>query len=65
MKGQDTEAAIEYLKAVIADAPVFCFQNGVRSEEIAAQYFSRVYGLMVRVGAVYLEDGEVIARRIE
>lgn len=63
MKGQDTEAAIKDLKAVTADIPVFCFQNGVRNEEIAARYFSRVYGVMVRVGAVYLEDGEVIARR--
>jgi len=63
MKGQDTEAAIEDLKAVTADVPVLCFQNGVRNEEIAARYFTRVYGVMVRVGAVYLEDGEVIARR--
>ena len=63
VKGQDTEAALKDLKAVTDDVPVFCFQNGVRNEEIAVGYFSRVYGVMVRVGAVYLEDGEVIARR--
>ena len=63
MKGQDTGAALQNLKAVIADIPVFCFQNGVRNEEIAAEYFARVYGVMVRVGAVYLTDGEVVARR--
>lgn len=63
MKGQDTEAAMKDLKAVVNDVPVFCFQNGVRNEEIATRYFSRVYGVMVRVGAVYLTDGEVIARR--
>ena len=63
MKGQNTEAALKDLKAVTNDVPVFCFQNGVRNEEIAARYFSRIYGVMVRVGAVYLEDGEVIARR--
>jgi len=63
MKGQDTEAALKDLKTVINDVPVFCFQNGVRNEEVAAQYFSRIYGAMVRVGAVYLKDGEVIARR--
>ena len=63
MKGQDTEGAVLDLSAVTRDVPVFCFQNGVRNEEIAAQYFSKVYGVMVRVGAVYLTDGEVIARR--
>ena len=63
MKGQDTEAALKDLKSVIDDIPIFCFQNGIRNEVIATQYFSRVYGVMVRVGAVYLEDGEVIARR--
>jgi 2-dehydropantoate 2-reductase len=63
MKGQDTEGALRDLRAVIEDVPIFCFQNGVRNEEIAAQYFSKVYGVMVRVGAVYLKDGEVTARR--
>ncbi len=63
MKGQDTETALQELKKHTADVPVFCFQNGVRNEEIAARYFPRVYGAMVRVGAVYLADGEVIARR--
>jgi 2-dehydropantoate 2-reductase len=63
MKSQDTEDALKDLKAMIDDVPIFCFQNGVRNEEIASRYFSRVYGVMVRVGAVYLKDGEVIARR--
>jgi 2-dehydropantoate 2-reductase len=63
MKGQDTEQALQDLKKKTADVPVICFQNGVRNEEIAARYFPRVYGAMVRVGAVYLTDGEVIARR--
>ena len=40
MKGQDTETALQNLKAVIADIPVYCFQNGVRNEEIAAKYFT-------------------------
>lgn len=63
MKGQNTEDALHDLQAVVKDVPVFCFQNGVRNEETAVQYFPRVYGVMVRVGAAYLEDGEVIARR--
>jgi 2-dehydropantoate 2-reductase len=63
MKGQDTEGALKDLKKTAQDVPIFCFQNGVRNEETAALYFTRVYGAMVRVGAVYLKDGEVIARR--
>ena len=63
MKGQNTEEALRDLRAVTEDVPIFCLQNGVRTEEIAAQYFSRVYGVMVRLGAVYLTDGEVLARR--
>ena len=63
MKGQDTEPALKDLKKVTEDVPVLCFQNGVRNEEIANRYFSSVYGVMVRVGAVYLIDGEVTARR--
>ena len=62
-KGQDTEGAMKDLKAVVDEIPVFCFQNGVRNEEIASAYFTRVYGVMVRVGAVYITDGEVVARR--
>ena len=63
MKGQDTEPALNALGKVVQDIPIFCFQNGVRNEETAIRYFPRVYGVMVRVGAEYLTDGEVIARR--
>ena len=63
MKGQNTEEALRDLRAVTEDVPIFCLQNGVRNEEIVARYFPRVYGVMVRVGTVYLTDGEVIARR--
>jgi 2-dehydropantoate 2-reductase len=63
MKGQNTEEALQNLKEKIKDIPVFCLQNGIRNEEIAACYFPRVYGVMVRIGAVYLTDGEVTARR--
>lgn len=63
MKGQDTEGALRDLRAVTRDVPVFCIQNGVRNEEIAARFYSPVYGVMVRVGAVYIKDGEITARR--
>jgi 2-dehydropantoate 2-reductase len=63
MKGQDTEGALKDLKKITENVPIFCFQNGVRNEEIAARYFPDVYGVMVRVGAVFLADGEVVCRR--
>jgi len=63
MKGQNTDDAMKDLKKVIDDIPVFSFQNGIRNEEIISGYFKRVYGAMVRVGSVYLTDGEIICRR--
>ena len=63
VKGQNTGEALRDLHTVVADIPIFCFQNGVRNEEIAVSYFPRVYGTMVRVGGVYTTDGEVTARR--
>lgn len=63
MKGQDTETAVNDLKKVVDDVPVFCFQNGVRNEEIVSDKFNNVYAVMVRVGAEYLKDEEVLARR--
>jgi 2-dehydropantoate 2-reductase len=65
LKGQNTEEALQVLKkATDRLLPIFCFQNGVRNEETAVRYYpNKVYGVMVRVGAEYLKDGEVIARR--
>ena len=63
MKGQNTEEALRELQLVTKDVPIFCIQNGVRNEEMAVQYFPRLYGVMLRVGAEYLTNGEVIARR--
>lgn len=63
MKSQDTETALQVLKAEVNEIPVFCFQNGVRNEEIAAQYFRNVYGASFGIGSEFLNDGEVICRR--
>ena len=63
VKGQNTEEALRDLRSEVEDIPVFCLQNGVCNEDIAARYFPRVYGVMVRVGGVYVTDGEVTARR--
>ena len=62
VKGQDTDSAMRDLFALVKDVPVFCFQNGVRNEEIVSQYYSRVYGVMVKAGAVFVRDGEVESR---
>jgi len=63
VKSQDTETALRELSSAVAELPVFCLQNGVRNEEVAARCFDRVYGVMVRVGGTYLRNGEVIGRR--
>ncbi len=62
VKSQNAEGALRDLRAMTEDVPVFCFQNGVRNEETASRTFRRVYGVMVRVGALYLTDGEIFAR---
>jgi 2-dehydropantoate 2-reductase len=63
MKTQDTEPALRNLHEAVEDIPVFCVQNGVRNEEFAARHFSRVYGVRINIGAVYINPGEVICRR--
>jgi 2-dehydropantoate 2-reductase len=62
MKAQDTEGALRDLRAAGADPdemPVFCAQNCIANEPIAARYFRRVYGVMIVVPGIYLEDGVV------
>ena len=63
VKSQNTDNALHDLRSVVEDIPIFCLQNGVRNEEIAIQYFPRVYGVMVRVGGAFVNEGEVVARR--
>ncbi len=63
VKGQHTNEALAAFQAAMTDVPVFCLQNGVGNEEIAARYFPRVYGVVVRVGGVHLVPGEVKVRR--
>jgi 2-dehydropantoate 2-reductase len=63
VKSQGTERAMQDLKNSNPDIPVFCLQNGIRNEEVVAKYFTKVYGAMIRIGAEYLQDGEVIVRR--
>jgi 2-dehydropantoate 2-reductase len=62
MKTQDTEPALRDLRATGADTrelPIFCAQNCLANEPIAARYFEQVYGVMIVIPGLYLEDGVV------
>ena len=61
VKSFHSEAACRELRqATPLQLPIFCAQNGVRNEEIAASYFDQVNGLMVLIGAKRLEPGVVV-----
>lgn len=61
VKGQDTDAALQDLRAAgMTDQPLFCLQNGVANERVALRYFPNVHGATVMMPATYLEPGEVI-----
>ena len=60
-KSQDTAGIIaELSERAFAELPIFCFQNGVRNEEIAARFFTHVYGVLVNIGGRFLAPGEVV-----
>jgi 2-dehydropantoate 2-reductase len=62
MKTQDTEPAIRELAlAAGTGVPVFCAQNGVENERLAARRFENVYAMLVALPATFLVPGEVIA----
>lgn len=62
MKAQDTEAALRDLLAAGFDpetTPIFCVQNCLANERMAARYFAHVYGVMIVIPGVFLEPGVV------
>lgn len=60
MKGQDTQAALEDLRAAgVTDQPVFCAQNGIANERAALRLFPNVHGVTVMMPAKYTDPGEV------
>src|ERR1043166_5712117 len=62
MKSQDTEAALRELRAAGGDPwelSVLCVQNGITNEPIAARYYRRVYGVLIVIPGIYLEDGDI------
>jgi 2-dehydropantoate 2-reductase len=59
-KTQDTAAVLEALPR--RDAAVFCMQNGVANERLAARRGFDTYGVVVMLPAVFLEPGHVDAQ---
>lgn len=58
VKSSQTAAAVQSLREVFPEeTPVFCLQNGVRNEELAARRFLTVYGAMAGLSATFLSPG--------
>jgi 2-dehydropantoate 2-reductase len=58
-KSQHTQELLDELRSAPAKTPIFCFQNGVRNEEWAAEIFSNVYAGLVQISATFSEPGVV------
>lgn len=62
MKAQDTETALRDLVATgvaVNELRIISFQNAIVNESMAFRYFPYVYGAMINVPGIYLEDGVV------
>jgi 2-dehydropantoate 2-reductase len=62
VKSQDTDAALVEIRAAGGSPqrlPIFCCQNSITNEPAAIRYFRQVYGVLVVVPGVFLEDGVV------
>lgn len=58
VKSGQTAESVQLLREVFSEpTPIFCLQNGVRNEEMAARRFLHVYGAMAGVSASLLEPG--------
>lgn len=65
VKSGQTAASVQELREVFDETtPIFCLQNGVRNEELAARRFLRVYGGMAGLSATLVEPG-VVAQTLE
>ncbi len=61
MKSQHTLGALDDLRAAAGDRiPVFCCQNGVANERMAARRFENVNAMMVYLPATALEPGTIV-----
>lgn len=63
MKTQDTVAALEDLRAAAGSGvPVFCAQNGLENERLAARRFARTYAMLIHMPSTFITPGEVIVQ---
>jgi 2-dehydropantoate 2-reductase len=58
-KSQHTRDLLHDLTSAPKTLPVFCFQNGVRNEEWAAETFTQVYAGLVQISATFSAPGVV------
>jgi 2-dehydropantoate 2-reductase len=58
-KSQQTQELLAEMDSAPRQTPIFCFQNGVRNEEWAAETFSNVYAGLVQISATFTEPGVV------
>ncbi len=66
VKSYDTEEAASRLReAAPQELPIFCFQNGVRNEEIASKYFPNVCGVMVLYSGTHITPGIAIHTQLK
>ncbi|MFC1945146.1 ketopantoate reductase family protein [Chloroflexota bacterium] len=63
VKSQDTDKAVQDIFKISSELPIFCFQNGIRNEQIAGKYFKNVYGVMVLVAATNMNGKRVVIER--
>ncbi|MDX2045085.1 MAG: 2-dehydropantoate 2-reductase [Acidobacteriota bacterium] len=60
VKSSQTAASVQSLREVFPeDTPVFCLQNGVRNEELAARRFLTVYGAMAGMSVTMISPGVI------
>lgn len=59
VKSQDTVSTLGVWADWIADAPVFCLQNGVADEPAALRFVPTVHGACVYLAATFTEPGTV------
>ncbi|HKX30496.1 MAG TPA: 2-dehydropantoate 2-reductase [Blastocatellia bacterium] len=60
VKAQQSGVAVHALREVFPEeTPIFCLQNGVRNEEVAAERFLHVYGAMAGLVVSYLSPGVI------